>query len=226
MAKQSLPADLAGIIEPLREADEYTRLQHIRQRGFYNLITGLPMFFFLLLPTLIPGLAIIGQGTAMRTLPVYLFATAIQMTLFGISCYPQLFIPVVQRHRPDWRSPLIEASLLKRALEKHFWLQFLFFILFETTLMVPFVFGVDYPLDLVGASLLALACLTLAWQSSLQRDRPLTWVFLAMTVLAGVFFLPRWTFAVGELVFAWAIVLPPLVVGLARLLAPRRVLVR
>ena len=249
MAKRSLPADLADIIEPLREADEYTRLQHIRQRGFYNLITGMPMFLFLLpnFTYFIPGFSLgLDDAVGSPAFVAYLVAVALHWTLFGISCYPQLFMPWVRRHRPDWQSPLIEASLLKRALEKHFWVQFLFnalyFVVIWVALVVAFASNdsrsADFePSDLLGtfvlgAFVLVPASIILAWQARRMHDGALQWTFLAMLPLAGLlwaldaFLDPFHSYQLTRVVFAFALTAPPLLVGLVRLLAPRRWLIR
>lgn len=214
------PSALADVVEPLREADEYTRLQAIRQRGLYNLLTGLPFFFFVL-PVFVPWVSI-NVGASSWVVATYLVFTGTRWTLFGISCYPQLFMPWVRRHRPDWQSPLIEASLLKRALEKHFWLQFLFEALYISTFFLWF-FGIQWQWP--GPSLLVAASVLLAWQARRLHDRPLQWTFLAMAPLAGVLAITEPT-RTGQLVFDLAITAPPLLLAVVRLLAPRRWLLK
>lgn len=114
-----VPPALADVVEPLREADEYTRLQAIRQRGFYNIVTGLPGFLYIVtfwLPMLV------GFGHPVASLALTLSV----WVLFFLACFPRFLLPLVRRLRPDWQSPLLEASLLKKALEKQFWFQFPF----------------------------------------------------------------------------------------------------
>jgi uncharacterized membrane protein YhaH (DUF805 family) len=238
MADRSLPAHLAAIVEPLREADDYARLQHVRQGGFYNLVTGLPMFLYLL-PVFLPRIAPpLGTPVLSVAFAAYLAFVAVHLGLFGVSCYPQMFMPFVRRHRPDWQSPLIEASLLKRALEKHFWVQFLFNLLYALVQTLVVVSGHlrgpgSAAKTLEGspflgpgtAAVLVLASLVLAWQARRLHDRWLQWSFLAMLPLAVVLAFLH-SPSLGRVVFSFGLTAPPLILGLIRMLAPRWWLVR
>ena len=246
-----VPAALADVVEPLREADEYTRLQAVRQRGFYNLVTGAPMFLWALPPTLLTlafavtwdqGLP--SSSRAGWTIGVYL----IQWTLFGLSCFPKTFLPLVRRYRPDWQSPLIQADLLKKALEKQFWLQLPFYVAYSLALplvMALWFLGTVQAMQqgetsqASDASRLALRGLhlaillgmvgTLAARARKLGDNALALAYLAwlpVGILAPFLDDGQLPSLLAMTVFTFALVLPPVFVGLARLLAPRRWLVK
>jgi hypothetical protein len=240
-----VPAALADVVEPLREADEYTRLQEIRQRGFYNIVTGLPAFLFSSAHGLLPFLL----GWDSDNFAMQATIQALIWSLFFVSCFPRLFLPLIRRYRPDWQSPLVEASLLKRALEKQFWFQFPFlvaYILFVPLLGVLITALVVFPSILEGRGvpeddlmwlvrlmeiLVLLAAMgVLAWQARRTRDSLLAAAFLVWIPigLTANFLDPssQVPSPLALIAFYAAVTTPPLIVGLIRLLAPRRWLVR
>lgn len=244
MAQDAVPPALADVVGPLREADEYTRLQAIRQRGLYNVLTGLPGFLFVS-PGLLPLLIVAVRGEALG--PATSFALLVlTWGSFVLSCFPRLFLPVVRRLRPDWQSPLLEASLLKRALEKQFWFQAPFWMAAQVVVPLGFVLFVSRAFadpfaarEVLGDARLMIALLTsvlllagagtLAWQARRNGDQAMAAGFLAW-IAVGVLSLwlgtgDDWLLH-GMVVLAMALVTPPIVVGLARLLVPRRWLVR
>lgn len=238
---ENIPPDLAAVVGPLREAEDYARLQAIRQRGLYNVVTGLPMFW-LLVPTWISW---IGPPSA----PGFSFwnvlaglAGLIAFILFVLSCFPTTFLPLVRRFRPDWTSPLLDAGLLKNRLEKQFWFQFPFWCI--QYLLIPFIVVLvvldnwsDLPrhdpfdlLRLLAPFVFEAAMVTLAWHAWRMRDRLvmagfLTWIPIGIIV---TFLDPGSQFPslVVWNTFTVALVSPPLVAGFVRLWSPRRWLLR
>jgi hypothetical protein len=236
MQGNPVPASLANVIGPLREADEYARLQGQRQRGVYNILTGLPGFFFVGVASagLYVGLALGFESDQ----PALRVTIVLGWIFFFLSCFtPQILLPAVRRRRPDWTSPLLESSLLKQALEKLFWWQFPFWLVgqwFPVFIVLPMLFLGDFRdmMDLGVALAVALHVVgtaVLAWRSARSHDRLLASAFLAVLPLGFVpLFLKASQFPnpVSLAFLAVGLVLPPLVVGLVRLLAPRRWLVR
>ena len=114
---RKLPADLADVVGPLHEAEDYARLQGIRQRGLYNVFTGLPGFLFIF-PWWIPMLLFSqGRDNSPTSMAIELGVQAVGWGLFFLACFPKVFLPLVRRFRPDWQSPLLESSSLKRGLD-------------------------------------------------------------------------------------------------------------
>jgi hypothetical protein len=236
MQGQPVPASLASVIEPLREAHEYQRLQHARQRGVYNLLTGMPGFFWI---GLAMSSSLVAQAIGLPyNHPAILIATAVGWILFFLSCFtPQLLLPLVRRHRPDWTSPLLESSLLKQALEKLFWWQFPFWMVgyFVPVLLILPAFFLGHFSEVLTfgraflVSLHVTATAALAWRASRSNDRSLAMVFLlvlplgALPLFVGVSQFPD---PLSLALLAVALVIPPMVVGLLRLLAPWRWLIR
>src|ERR1041385_2728366 len=181
MAETGVPPALAEVVGPLREADGYRRLQGIRQRGLYNLLTGAPGFLFV-----VPGLVstllwnLTAPTPTHHTPPLAGYVvSAIGWVLFLLSCFShRLLLPWVRRRRPDWESTLLESSLVKKALEKLFWLQ------------APF----QYALTFVGPLVLLPALLF--WPSAeyfqhynelrLLSDGLLALIFVAAMTLLGL----------------------------------------
>lgn len=230
-----VPAALADVVEPLREADEYTRLQAIRQRGLYNVLTGLPMPL-LASAQLLPSL-LFSPDDAARTPGLIALTILLTWVLFGLSCYPQVFLPLVRRRRPDWQSPLLQARLLKNVLEKTFWLQFVAVAAYMAAFFLPIVLSMWVPHALwVGAALVSVvhvaAVTLLALQARHAGDHGLALLFWAMAPLVLFTFyvvasrsFEAYLLTAGAMFYA-AVLLPPLVVGFVRLLGPRRWLVR
>ena len=243
MDKAALPPDLAEVVEPLREADEYRRLQLARQRGVYNILTGLPGLLFLLWVGPKPSL-----GFPLNfLLPLALFV------VFVLSCYtPKLLLPWVRRRRPDWEAAFLDAPLVKQALEKQFWFQAGFGMigLFVLPFFVLFLFFMPtfgnalnwMALTLGILQLVAMAVLAL--QARRVGDRFIErgyWILAPLAIL--VYLLGRVNafvtlggspdpvlqpalLFVSYGIFFWSLVTPPILAGLFRLLAPRRWLVR
>lgn len=249
-----IPAGLAAVVEPLREADEYRRFQLQRQRGLYNLLTGLPAAFFM--AWIAPG--VLGFLPAAADLWwVRLSLSVLLFALFCVSCYPTLLLPWVKRRRPDWTAAFLQAPVVNEALTKQFWSQAGFALagLYLLAFLVGFVdfladdFGMASFLGLFLAGLHLVAMLVLGWQARRIGDRLIAYQFWILSTLAIVVFLSGqvdpyvWdgtTFINGEEVpvtdpgrletayglFFASLVAPPLLAGLVRLLAPRRWLVR
>lgn len=246
MDDRAIPPALADVIGPLREANEYTRVQIIRQRGLYNLLTGAPMFF-LTAPMWI-SLATYPHGPPPWPTPWFgLSLTFLAYALFFVSCFPKLFLPLVRRHRPDWQEPFLKADLLKKGLEKQFWFQFPFFLLYPILISVPTFVLVSALLrgespaaalvpstiataklvsQVLLVALFAIASLLLAWQARRANDRGLATMFLAWLPTGILAALVDPTTQLPSpfpiFLFMAALATPPILVGLARLLAPRR----
>lgn len=230
----NLPPNLTEVVEPLREADEYARLQLIRQKGLYNIVTGLPMAFFVL-PTVVQVLlfALFPRNPGQAAEAWKVFVPLFFWVPFVLSCFPGWFIPLVRRHRPDWQSPLIQANLLKKALEKQFWFQFPFwmaYVFLAPIVLMVLTFTVDPVRGLVfwfavgGFCLHVAAALALAWQARRTKDRALSWSFLGFAPIGALALIQpdQAPSLVGMVLLAVVLVVPPIIVGLVRMLAPRR----
>lgn len=228
-----LPEDVAAVVGPLREADDYGRLQLQRQKGVYNLLTGAPGFLFVFLFWNPFGSA--APFAFLATLGLFVVAS------FG----PRWLLPLVRRRRPDWEASFLDADPLNRAMEKLYWTQAAFFgaaFVLLPMLLVGFAFlafgdaalmASTYRM-ILGARLAVLvlhvgAMATLAWQAQRTGDALLARLFL-LGLAGGA--LPLLGPATGApdpfslLAFVGGLTLPPLVAGAYRLLAPRRWLVR
>lgn len=227
----NLPAGLSDVVEPLREADDYARLQEKRQRGLYNVLTGGPMPFLLvahLFPLTFRG----GQAS--------LVVAALAWMLFFIACYPQMFLPLVRRIRPDWQSPLLEASLLKKSLEKLFWFQLPFVLIGVLFIPVGLVVtlwasGIEVVrlmevMRLVQVAWIVVSVSAMAWHSQRQGDVWLANAFILWIPVSIIFWLAlpadQAPYRALVLILGFALVSPPLFVGFLRLLAPRRWLLK
>lgn len=235
---------MAEVVGPLQEADEYQQLQVERQRGVYNILTGLPGFLFIL-----PGIISLASFRAGFPSAARVgWSMGLQLAcwvLFFLSCFShRLLLPVIRRHRPDWESALLESSLVKRALDKQFWLQIPFFYAF--TLLIPFAsaFAILFrgndsasglnPFVLAAMAVVHLAAMaTLAFQARKAQDKPVEWLYwLGATFVTVTVFAPLdqplqgLRYAVGAMLLGVALVTPPITAGMVRLLAPRRWLVR
>ena len=235
MEGKPVPASLTGIIDPLREADRYARLQLQRQRGVYNILTGLPGLFFLFpmngLSFLIPDL----DGAAKLAM------LAVGWTLFIVSCYThRLLLPFIRRRRPDWEASFLEASLVKKALEKQFWFQaplFMAYFFFVTLGSVSLAlllfrdhdFGIIAILTWFQVTLQVIAMAIMAFHSRRAQDKSvetLYWFALPLAFLPLLFPVHQVPVVGAWALFAFCLVMPPLIAGAFRLLAPRRWLVR
>lgn len=252
-----LPAALAEVVEPLREADEYTRLQEIRQLGFYTLVTGLPMLFLLLAGLFGRLLSIDGDfeiDGAVSTGERWNFAirllilTMVPWIPFVVACFPRLFLPIVRRVRPDWQSPLVEAGLLKNSLEKQFWFQLPCALSYTLAVALAMLTSVSLPqVDLWQAALIyggvvhLIVMPVLARQASGTGDahlatvyRRLAWLAIAAFALAPFatwggtdeFGVPGPVAILALTLLSACVVLPSIALGLYRLLAPRRWLLK
>lgn len=205
----------------------------------YNVLTGLPVPAFVL-AQVVTGWAF---GFSTEPPPLFPFVALIPWIFFGLACYPRLFLPLVRRHRPDWQSPLLEANLLKKALEKTVWLQILAlmggYMLLGFTFAFLAVFGVPHPFrvaSLFALALYMLAVTLLALQARKAGDPALErafWVTMPAPVLSLSLGLVLSEHSFIEALFREGtagmlvgLLAPPLVVGLVRLFAPRRWLVK
>lgn len=238
-----LPEALAEVVEPLREAEEYERLQEIRQKGLYNILTALP-FPLLLTATFIPNwiLSKVRGSSELPPSPALIIAMLVLPWVpFVIGCYPQMFLPLVRRYRPDWKSPLLASALLKKALEKLFWNQLFLWLVAIAVIAVTLLLSVPgltsvspstwppHAARLLAAleySLLVGSALFLARQARKMGDGWLANGFLMWIPLGLLGFLPSGSlqfpnFVFGTL-FLLALTTPPFLVGLYRLFASRR----
>lgn len=238
MKFDDVPAALGEVVGPLQEADAYARLQEIRQLGLYTLLIGLPAFF---LPGTNP-LSLAGaylRGPSEGIDGVRIASLAIQWVLFILACYtPRLLMPLVRRRRPDWESPMLASSLLKKDLEAHFWFQLpvLLGYVFAIALgmLISALAGVTFTTAALGlvAVVHVVGMLLLARDAARRGDRELRTVYLGLLPLA---FLALAFMAGGVPEMAWmplvagmglCVTVPTVALGLFRLLAPRRWLLR
>lgn len=218
MQGKPVPANLAEVVGPLREADEYQRFQLQRQRGVYNLLTGLPAAAFLT-----------------WWLPGYGAFLALGL-LFLTTALPKMLLPVVQKRRPDWVSSFLDASLLKKALEKLFWLQAPFIAAYSFWILIGIVLAgfLEIPyLFRVGFTLLHVTAMAVLLRHSRKNRDGLMEAGYWAALAVGLLFTLSGSALLGELwLFKvyWPLVAliaaPPLVASAVRLFAPRRWLVR
>ncbi len=222
MEWQQVPPALAEVVAPLREADEYQRLQLQRQRGVYNLLTGLPGFFLLFM-----------FGLPARPPFAWLLMVISWGGFFWACSAPKSLLPFIRRRRPDWESPLVDSFLLNKALEKLFWLQAP--AVFGTWIVIPFVLVASFVFDIDAGwlflascqtALLAVAAASLGLQARRQGDRLLMWLFAGVALSSPLFLVAPHYFAPAMFFLGAAVVFPPLLAGGIRLLSPRRWLVR
>jgi hypothetical protein len=240
MADQVVPPALADVVGPLREADEYARLQSARQLGLYTLLVGLPAFF-------LPGVSPFGllrryvDGPQDGIPWLALAFTLVQWILFVLACFaPQLALPAIRRARPDWESPLLASSLLKKASEKQFWFQLPCILAYLLALAVAMLVDLVIPGVTLFQASMALGGMVhlvvmpiMAWQARRTGDPTLARLYRTLMVLAvPVFVLVPfastypWIFLGALVALAQSVVLPSIVLGLYRLFAPRRWLVK
>lgn len=228
----AIPEDVAAVLGPLREADEYARLQKVRQRGLQNLLMGLPGVLFVIMfgpKPLHPISWVIGVGA---------------FVLFVLASFPaKFFMPWVRRRRPDWTETFLESNLLTKAMEKLFWWQLSLLML--ALMVIPFFLALyvfatwDEPWRMAGVYETVLLAgpgiihaggsILLGFRARRTGDALLSWLYFAMVPVAVL----PWTVEldVGDGYYAalglltYALIAPPLLAAMYRLLAPRRMLV-
>jgi hypothetical protein len=225
MESQVVPASLAEVMGPIREAERFRRIERQRRRGIYNLLTGLPGLLFVLMFGLVP-IPLSPLGIAIRLASTVLF--------FVVCLAPKSLLDAVRRRRPDWESSFFDAWLLTKLTDKQFWLQCAFFIAVFTVplvLLLPLaIFEVDYGQQIIQWTVAAIALaggVTLSIQARRLGDRLveiLTWPVALLAIPLAV--VDPELFFLGMSWLGLVLVLPPVLAAVLRLTAPRRLLAR